>query len=167
MIDELQGSVSNAQGSEGAANVQDFLVHGSGGSGHLPGGGGGSGQNSHSPQEWVVSLFMDYVWTMYTLIMDVIMVLKLCMDYGLCMDYVWNNYGIACECGLWNLYCLWNLYMWLWIMCILLWIKRCRKICFGGGIMNFRRPVRRPTKIHTGHQLFSWAIGVAEPPELF
>jgi hypothetical protein len=30
-------------------------------------------------------------------IMDVIMVLKLCMDYGLCMDYV---YGIACECCL-------------------------------------------------------------------
>jgi hypothetical protein len=51
MLDELQGSVSNAQGSEGAANVQGFLVHGSGGSGHLPGGGGGSGQNSHSPQE--------------------------------------------------------------------------------------------------------------------
>jgi hypothetical protein len=51
MIDELQGSTSHAQGSEGAANVQDFLVHGSGGSGHLPGGGGESGQNSHSPQE--------------------------------------------------------------------------------------------------------------------
>jgi hypothetical protein len=85
MIDELQGSVSHAQGSEGAVNVQDFLVHGSGGSGHLPGGGGGSGQNSHSPQERVVSLFMDYVWTMYRLcidfIMDVIMVLKPCMDY--------------------------------------------------------------------------------------
>jgi hypothetical protein len=46
MIDELQGSVSHAQGSEGAVNV-----HGSIGSGHLPGGGGGSGQNSHSPQE--------------------------------------------------------------------------------------------------------------------
>jgi hypothetical protein len=40
MIDELQGSVSHAQGSEGA-----------GGSGHLPSGGGGSGQNSYSPQE--------------------------------------------------------------------------------------------------------------------
>jgi hypothetical protein len=51
MIDELQGSVPHAQGSEGATNVHDFLVHGSGGSGHLPGGGGGSGQNSHSPQE--------------------------------------------------------------------------------------------------------------------
>jgi hypothetical protein len=37
MIDELQGSVSHAQGSEGAVNVQDYLVHGSGGSGHLPG----------------------------------------------------------------------------------------------------------------------------------
>jgi hypothetical protein len=49
MIDELQGSASHAQ--EGAVNVHDFLVHGSGGSGHLPGGGGGSGQNSHSPQE--------------------------------------------------------------------------------------------------------------------
>ena len=51
MIDELQGSASHAHGSEGGVNVQDFLVHGSGGSGHLPGGGGGSGQNSHSPQE--------------------------------------------------------------------------------------------------------------------
>jgi hypothetical protein len=49
MIDELQGSASHAQ--EGAVKVHDFLVHGSGGSGHLPGGGGGSGQNSHSPQE--------------------------------------------------------------------------------------------------------------------
>jgi hypothetical protein len=100
MIDELQGSVSHAQGSEGAVNAQDFLVHGSGGSGHLPSGGGGSGQNSHRPQEWVVSLFET---------MDVIMVLKLCMDYGLMdylctMDYV---YGIGCECVLWNLYCLW------------------------------------------------------------
>jgi hypothetical protein len=61
MIDELQGSASHAHGSEGVVNVQDFLVHGSGGSGHLPGGGGGSGhlpgggggsgQNSHSPPE--------------------------------------------------------------------------------------------------------------------
>jgi hypothetical protein len=55
MIDELQGSASHAQGSESDVNIQDFLVHGSGGSGHLPGGGVGSGQNSHSPQEWVVS----------------------------------------------------------------------------------------------------------------
>jgi len=54
MIDELQGSASHAHGSEGGVNVQDFLVHGAGGSGHLPGGGGGSGQNSHSPPEWSV-----------------------------------------------------------------------------------------------------------------
>jgi hypothetical protein len=48
-----------------------------------------------------VSLFMDYVWTMYRLcidfIMNVIMVLKLCMDYVWTMDYV---YDIACECVL-------------------------------------------------------------------
>jgi hypothetical protein len=28
--------------------------------------------------------------------------------------------------------------------------------------MNFRRPERRPTKIHAGHQLFSWATGADE-----
>jgi hypothetical protein len=33
-------------------------------------------------------------------------------------------------------------------LCILLSIKRCRKICFMGGIMNFRQPGWRPTKIH-------------------
>jgi hypothetical protein len=28
--------------------------------------------------------------------------------------------------------------------------------------MNFRRPVRKPTKIHAGRQLFSWATGADE-----
>jgi hypothetical protein len=28
--------------------------------------------------------------------------------------------------------------------------------------MNFRRPGRRPTKIHVGRQLFSWATGADE-----
>jgi hypothetical protein len=132
MIDELQGSVSHAQGLDGVASVQDFLVHGSGGSGHLPGDGGGSGQNSHSPQEWVVSLFMDYVWTMYRLYCG--------CDYAIETMYgLWTMYGI-CLKQLW--YCLW---MWfvksvllvksvyvIVYMCILLWIKRCIKTCFRG-----------------------------------
>jgi hypothetical protein len=59
MIDELQGSVSNAQGSEGAANVQNFLVHGSGGWRRR--------EWPKLPQPAGVSLIIDYVWTMYTL----------------------------------------------------------------------------------------------------
>jgi hypothetical protein len=74
MIDELQGSVSHAQGSEGAVNIQDYLVHGSGGSGHLPGGGGGSGQNSQGAGvRLVVSEFLLCALVM-DFIMDVIVV---------------------------------------------------------------------------------------------
>jgi hypothetical protein len=81
-------------------------------------------RRSETCREWVC------LWTMYGLYYG--------CDCGIetmfetVMDYVWNNYGIDCGCGLWILY--WNclLYMWLWIMCILLWIKRCRKICLGG-----------------------------------
>jgi hypothetical protein len=92
MIDELQGSPSHAQGSEGAVNVQDFFVHGS----------GGSGQNSHSPQEWVVNVY--WLWMFET--MDV---------YGQnshenyvwtidlwTMDYLCTMEG--CECVLWIVY---------------------------------------------------------------
>jgi hypothetical protein len=143
MIDELQGSASHAHGSEGVVNVPDFLVHGSGGSGHLPGGGGGSGQNSHSLPEWVVSsecvlwiVYLNGQWT-----------------YGLWtyLNRLWTIYvyvNVFCElCIL-----LVNMYMWIVILCILLWInKRCRKICFGGGTINFRRPWWWPAKI-------SWAL---------
>jgi hypothetical protein len=101
MIDELQGSASHAQ--EGVVNVHDYLVHGSGGSGHLPGGGGGSGQNSHSPQEWLVS--SEFVWN-YGL-----MVLKLCMDYGLWTIYVYVN--VFCDMYMWM--CFVNYVFWLWI----------------------------------------------------
>jgi hypothetical protein len=77
MIDELQGSASHAQGSDGAVNVQDFLVHGSGGSGHQPGGGGGSG---------VYGLCMD----MYRLYYGCDYAIE--TMYGLYMDYVWNMF---------------------------------------------------------------------------
>jgi hypothetical protein len=45
------GRVARMYTYRGGVNVQDFLVHGAGESGHLPGGEGGSGQNSHSPPE--------------------------------------------------------------------------------------------------------------------
>jgi hypothetical protein len=48
-----------------------------------------------------VTLFMDYVWICIDFIMDVIMLLKLCMDY------VWNMFvNVVCEkCMLMNVVC--------------------------------------------------------------
>jgi hypothetical protein len=103
--------------------------------------------------------------------------------YGLCMDYVWTMYRlyIGCDYAIETMYgiclkqlcnCLWMLFVksvllvkFVYVivyMCILLWIKRCRKICLGGGIKHFCRPIRRPTKIHAGRQLFLWATGADE-----
>jgi hypothetical protein len=41
-------------------------------------------------------------------------------------------------------------------------LKGAEKSVWGGGIMNFCRPVRRPTKIQAGRQLFSWATRADE-----
>ena len=80
--------------------------------------------------------------------------------YGLYMDYM---YGIClkqlCNC-LWMLFVKTVLFVKsvyvIVYMFILLWInKRCRKICFWGGIMNFRRPGWWPMKIRA--QIFSSA----------
>ena len=133
MIDELQGSASHAQGSEGAVNVQDFFVHGS----------GGSGQNSHSPQEWVVS--SEFVW----MCIDCE-----CLKLWMCMAKTPTKtmYGLWTY-GLWTIYVLWkvvnvfcelcillvNLYMWI----VILWIVyfavnwKVHKILFGGGYHEF------------------------------
>jgi hypothetical protein len=48
-----------------------------------------------------VTLFMDYVWICIDFIMDVIMLLKLCMDY------IWNMFvNVVCEeCMLVNVVC--------------------------------------------------------------
>jgi hypothetical protein len=44
-------------------------------------------------------------------------------------------------------------------ICVFCWeLKGVEKYVLG-GTMNFRRPGRKPTKIHTGRQLFSWARG--------
>jgi hypothetical protein len=150
MIDELQGSSSHAQGSEGAVNVQDFFVHGS----------GGSGQNSHSPQEWVVS--SEFIW----MCIDCeCLKLWLCMAktptktmYGLFMYY-----GRLWMCFVNCVFCLWICICELWYceLCILLSIERCRKFFLEGyhefssawlqadenTASYFRRPPPRPTKI--------------------
>jgi hypothetical protein len=81
--------------------------------------------------------------------------------YGLCMDY-----------GLCIWYCLWmcfvksvllvNPYMWYCGLCVFCCELKDAEKSVLGGIMNFRRPVRRSTKIHAGRQLFSWATGADE-----
>ena len=84
--------------------------------------------------------------------------LCLCMDYIwiICMEYVWNNYVSACECCLRKTVLFVKSVYVIVYMFILLWInKRCRTICFLGGIMNFRRPGWWPTKISA--QIFSSA----------
>jgi hypothetical protein len=159
MIDELQGSASHAQGSEGAVNVQDFFIHGS----------AGSGQNSHSPQEWVVSLFecvlIVNVWN-YGCVWPKLP-WKLCMDYGL-MDYgLFMYYGRLWMCFVNCVFCLWICICELWYceLCLLLSIERCTKFCFGGyheflsawmqadenTASYFRRSPPGPTKIRPSY----------------
>ena len=65
------------------------------------------------------------------------MVCEICIACEICI----------CHCGLYVFCCE---------------LKGAEKSIWGGGIMNLRRPVRRPTKIHAGRQLFSWATGADE-----
>jgi hypothetical protein len=52
--------------------------------------------------------------------------------------------------------------MWLWIMCILLWIKRCRKIYFGGYHEFSSAWTEADENTCKPSQLFLWATGADE-----
>jgi hypothetical protein len=88
--------------------------------------------------EIMYGLCMDYVWSMFETIMVLLVnvVYEICIACEICI----------CDCGLCVFCCD---------------IKGVEKSILG-GIMNFRRPVWRPTKIHAGHQLFSWATRADE-----
>jgi hypothetical protein len=76
--------------------------------------------------ETMFEIVMDYIWTMFETIMVLIVdvVCEFCIETIYCI----------CDCGLCVFCCE---------------LKMQKKICFG-GTMNFRRPARRPTKIHAG-----------------
>jgi hypothetical protein len=87
----------------------------------------------------VLKLCMDYiVWTMFETIMVLLVNVfcEICIACEICI----------CDCGLCVFCCE---------------LKGAEKSVLG-GIMNFRRPVRRPTKTHAGRQLFSWATRADE-----
>jgi hypothetical protein len=77
--------------------------------------------------ETMFETVMDYVWTMF----ETIMVLLVNVVCEFCIETVY----CICDCGLCVFCCE---------------LKGAEKSILGGGTMNFRRPARRPTKIHVG-----------------
>jgi hypothetical protein len=78
--------------------------------------------------ETMFETVMDYVWTMF----ETIMVLLVNVVCEFCIETVY----CICDCGLCVFCCE---------------LKGAEKsVLGGGGTMNFRRPERRPTKIHAG-----------------
>jgi hypothetical protein len=88
--------------------------------------------------ETMFETVMDYVWTMF----ETIMVLLVNVVCEFCIETVY----CICDCGL----------------CVFCCELKGAENSVWGGTMNFRRPERRPTKIHAGRQLFSWATGADE-----